>query len=58
MASAESSIEKITENKDIYVIFFTVECPYCQNALALFRKLDVPYKGYNINDINGGFNCY
>lgn len=44
----------IAAEPDTYVIFFVYECPYCQRALELLRKSNVKYKGYNINDINGG----
>lgn len=46
----------INADPETYVIFFVYECPYCENSLELLRNKKVPYKGYDINSINGGFN--
>lgn len=47
-------IDKIINvNRGTFVIFFTYDCSYCQKALQLLRNRKVPYKGYNINRING-----
>lgn len=54
MVSSEAAIKKIYQYPDTYIIFFTYECPYCQKALAILKESDVPYKGYNLNDIDGG----
>lgn len=37
-----------------YVIFFVYGCPYSEKALALLREKNVPFKGYDINKIDGG----
>ena len=51
----EKIIEKISSSpKKSYVIFFVYGCPYCENSLALLKQKNVPFKGYNINDIDGG----
>lgn len=43
----------INASPDTYVIFFTYGCPYSERALQLLRNKHVPYKGYDINEING-----
>lgn len=47
-------IEKILQNNDKYIIFYVDSCPYCRGALDLLRSHNVRYKGYNIDNINGG----
>ncbi|BCS82938.1 ESV128 type glutaredoxin [Cotonvirus japonicus] len=43
----------INADKDTYVIFYVDGCPYCQGALTILRSKNLPYKGYNINNIKG-----
>ena len=53
--SEQKIIEKIVQaNHGTYVIFFVYGCPYCEKALSLLRSSHVLYKGYNINEIDGG----
>lgn len=48
-------ISKIVEaDPNTFVIFYTRDCPYCRNALELLNKTNAPYKGYDINQIDGG----
>ena len=48
-------IRKIIEaNKDTFIIFFTYGCYYSEKALEILRKNNLPYKGYDINMIDGG----
>lgn len=50
-------IQKIIgADQGTYVLFYVPECPYCQNALGLLRAKSLPYKAYNINNINGNMN--
>jgi len=41
------------KNDDIYIIFYTPSCSYCQRTLALLDKYNLKYKGYNIDNIRG-----
>lgn len=41
-------------DKDLFVIFYSPECPYCQKAIELLKTKNMSFKGYNINNINGG----
>lgn len=54
MNSYPQIIQKIMENSDKFVIFYTPNCVYSVNALNLLREANVGYKGYDINNINGG----
>lgn len=47
-------INKIKRH-NTFVIFYIPDCPYCQAALKLLKDKNVPFKGYNIYSINGGF---
>lgn len=51
----ESEIIDKIKKHNTFVIFYVPDCPYCQAALNLLREKNVPYKGYNIYSINGGF---
>lgn len=47
-------IKKIKNiDKDTFVIFFSYGCYYSEKALEILRKNKLPYKGYDINKING-----
>ena|ERR1700747_2097973 len=52
--SYPSAINKILENSDKFVIFYTPECPYCKDALHNLRGSGQKYKGYDMNQLNGG----
>lgn len=52
--SINSIIRKITTaQKNTFIIFFTYGCHYSEKALELLRNNKLPYKGYDINKING-----
>ena len=44
----------ISADPSTYIVFFVRECSYCQSALNLLRKKNIPYKGYNIDNIKDG----
>lgn len=46
----------INAPKNTFIIFFTNDCYYSSKALMLLRMNRLSYKGYNINNINGGMN--
>lgn len=43
------------EQDDIYVVFYIPTCGYCQETFKLLNNYKLAYKGYNINNIRGGF---
>lgn len=53
-------VEKILlANPNSYIIFYDPNCPYSQRALALLRSNPtVSYKGYIINNIDGGMSRF
>jgi glutaredoxin len=53
-ADPSKALEKIKKYNDVYIIFYTNGCPYCENAIALLKKSNVSWKGYNINNIKEG----
>lgn len=46
-------VDKIKENKDKYVIFYSDWCPSSIDAIDLFRQFNLPFKGYKIEKIKG-----
>lgn len=48
--------KKILEYKDddLFLIFYVDSCPYCVNAIQLLNDYKQSYKGYNLNNIDGG----
>ena len=50
-----SYIEKVTTNKDKYIIFYSEWCKWSQKALDLLRTKNLPYKGYKIKEDDGWF---
>lgn len=46
-------IKKILENSDKYVIFYSDWCGYSIKAIELLKQLEIPFKGYIIEDIGG-----
>ncbi|XWV26643.1 putative glutaredoxin [Tupanvirus soda lake] len=55
MENNNSIISKIIDaDTDTYVIFFVYSCPYSMRALELLRQKNVKYRGYDINNLNGG----
>lgn len=47
-------VQKITgADPGTFVLFYVPECPYCQRALSTLRERNLPFKGYNINNISG-----
>jgi glutaredoxin len=47
---------KLLKYKDVYIIFYSDSCGYSTNALELLRNNKLKYKGYEIENIPGGFN--
>lgn len=47
-------IEKIINNPDKYIFFYSPGCSYCDDARKLLRESKTKYKGYNIDKIPGG----
>jgi len=49
-----SIIDKILyADKDVFVIFYVEDCPYCNSARELLKESGVKYKGYNIDKLGG-----
>ena len=44
---------KIINNKKTFIIFYSDWCGYSQNALKLFKKKKIKFKGYKIDKIKG-----
>ena len=50
----DKCINKITNNKDKFIIFFSEWCRYSMDAIDLLKQNKYPFKGYKIDKINGG----
>jgi glutaredoxin len=46
-------LDKITQNPNCYIIFYSQWCTYSLRALDLLRSNNVCYKGYLIESIKG-----
>jgi glutaredoxin len=46
--------EKIINNSNKYIVFYTTTCIYCINTLKLLRRYKLPYKAYDIDKMKGG----
>lgn len=46
--------EKIINNKDKYIIFYSPTCIYCINAIKLLKRSNLKFKAYDIDKIKGG----
>lgn len=42
------------KKKDIYIIFYSPWCQYCQKTFDLLNDKKISYKAYNIDKIDGG----
>ncbi len=49
--------EKIIEykNQDIFIVFFSRDCIYSLKILDFLDNHNIKYKGYDIDNIKGGF---
>ncbi|XWV25660.1 glutaredoxin [Tupanvirus deep ocean] len=55
MENTNPVINKIIDAEpNTYIIFFVYSCPYSMRALELLREKNVKYKGYDINNLEGG----
>lgn len=44
------------KNDDIFIIFYSSSCKFCLDAIKLLNSNGLTYKGYNIDNIDGGIN--
>jgi len=54
MTKPNKYTKKILENDNIYTIFYSDWCGYCENAINLLKKHNLSFKGYKIDKIDGG----
>lgn len=50
-------INRKIRQKGIFVIFYTPDCSFCDGALKYLESNRLPFKGYNINKIDGGLSA-